>query len=140
MSLERFCRRQPVVVSPRETVDGVAQRMRDEHVGAVVVVDERLSPIGILTDRDIACRVVADHRAPEATRVGDVMSKDLEVLRSVASLDEALFSMRRRGVRRLPIVSPEGHLSGLVALDDLLVLLSAELGQTAGAIRSNEGP
>jgi CBS domain-containing protein len=140
MSLERFCRKAPITGSPEESVDRIAERMREAHVGAVVIVDQRRAPVGILTDRDIVCRVVAEHRSAEATLVSDVMTAGLEILHTTESIDHALFTMRNKGVRRLPIVDGEERLQGLVALDDLLVLLSAELGQTAAAVRTNEGP
>jgi CBS domain-containing protein len=140
MSLERFCRRPVVTASIDSDVDSVAHTMRDEHVGAVVIVDDGQSPVGIVTDRDIVCRVVAMGHAPQFTPVRDIMTERPVTGHVSDSLDSAIFKMRERGLRRLPIVDGAGMLAGLVSLDDLLVLLSAELGQTTQAIRQNSGP
>lgn len=140
MSLERFCRKQVVTAPMDEDVDQVAHRMRDLHVGAVVVVNERGQPLGMVTDRDVVCRVVAEGHNPKSVRVTDIMTPDLEVLRDQDSIDVALVRMRELGLRRLPIVNGRGQLCGMVTLDDLLVLLSAELGHAAGAVRENRGP
>ena len=140
MSMERFCRKQVVAVRPEDTVDTVAQKMRDGHVGAVVVADEERRPLGIITDRDIVCRVAAEHRAPETLAARDVMTSPVVTGRSDGAIDEASIEMRRTGVRRLPLVDPAGHLTGMVSVDDLVVLLSAELGQAAQVVRENRGP
>jgi CBS domain-containing protein len=140
MSLERFCRAQLVTVTPEDPVALAAERMRSGHTGAVVVIDARGAPVGILTDRDLVCRVMAEQRDPVDTRVGEVMSPDLVLAARADRIDQALFAMRSRGVRRLPIVEEDGRLAGILSLDDLLVLLAAELGQTAAVALANEGP
>jgi CBS domain-containing protein len=68
------------------------------------------------------------------------MTERVHSVPRTASLDSALFALRDHGVRRLPIVDEQGAVCGLLALDDLLVLLSAELKLTADAVRSNQGP
>lgn len=140
MSLERFCRKQVTTVTPEDPVALAAERMRSSHTGAVVATDERGAPVGILTDRDLVCRVLAERRDPQDTRVGEVMSTSLVLGARDDRIEQALFAMRSRGVRRLPIVERDGKLAGILTLDDLLVLLSAELGQTAAVARTNEGP
>lgn len=140
MSLERFCRKEVITATPGEPVWTAAQKMTQAHVGAVVVVDDNRAPIGILTDRDVAARVVAGLRDPEDTPVGDVMTAHVESLPQTTPLDSALFAMREYGVRRMPITDEKGRVCGLLSLDDLLVLLSAELGMTAEAVRANQGP
>jgi CBS domain-containing protein len=140
MSLDRFCRKQVVTATANEDIDSVSHLMREAHVGAVVVVNEGDRPVGIVTDRDIVCRVVANGLAPRSTRVADVMTRDPRVAYVQDTIDTAIFRMRQSGLRRLPIVDAAGKLAGLVSLDDLLVLLSAELGQAAGTVRGNAGP
>lgn len=141
MSLERFCRKPMIDVRPDQTVLEAADRMRAGHVGAVVVTNaEHGQPLGILTDRDIVCRVVSPGLDPAATTVRQVMSGAPVVMRAGDSIDQALHEMREKGVRRLPIVDEAGNLTGAVSLDDLVVLLSAELLQTAGVVRENRGP
>ena len=138
MSLQRFARKEMVVARPDETVAQVAARMKEGHVGAIVVVDDG-GPIGIVTDRDLVTRVLAQGASP-ATKIAMVMTTKPETLRVDAMLDEAVTRMKERGVRRLPLVDGEGHLVGMVALDDLIVLLAAEQTALANAVRANQGP
>ncbi|GMT99431.1 CBS domain-containing protein [Corallococcus caeni] len=140
MSLARFCRKTVAVILPGQSVAEAAQRMRDQHVGALVVVQDDLRPVGVLTDRDIVTRLVAERRDATAVAISDVMSRAPAVMRVEDTLDQTLFAFRKQGVRRLPIVDGQGRVAGLVSLDDLLVLLSAELDQTAAAVRENQGP
>ena len=139
MSLERFCRKPIVTTTPDSTITEAAHTMRSAHVGAVIVSDGG-RPLGILTDRDIVCRVLAEERDPTVTPVESVMTTGVAVAHENDLIDQVLFSMNERGVRRMPIVDERGLLVGMVSLDDLMVMLSAELGQAAEAVRSNRGP
>jgi CBS domain-containing protein len=112
--------------------------MLRSHVGAVVVVQAG-RPVGIVTDRDLALRVVAAGRSGD-TPVRDVMSENLVTVRFDAQLDDVALRMREQGVRRVPIVDAAGALVGLVSLDDLYVLLSGELSAGAHAVLDNRGP
>jgi CBS domain-containing protein len=138
MSIERFTRKEVVTAEADETVSQVAEKMRREHVGAVVLTDVG-RPIGIVTDRDLALRVLADGRPPE-TPVREVMSQDLVLAHCDDTVDQIVVRMRQAGVRRLPIVNRDGSLVGMVSLDDLYVLLSGELSTTAYAVLDNRGP
>lgn len=140
MSLARFCRKTIAVIQPSQSIAEAAETMRDQHVGALVVVEEDLRPVGMLTDRDIVTRVVAERGDASFVAVSNVMTPKPAVARVDDSLDRTLFTMRERGVRRLPIIDEQGRVAGLVSLDDVLVLLSAELDQTAAAVRENQGP
>ena len=139
MSLERFCRKEIATAEVGESVAAAARKLRDRHVGALVVVDEIGRPLGALTDRDIACRVVAEGLDGK-TPVEAVMSRGLVTVPRDGTIDEVAFAMRRHGVRRVPIVDAEGRLCGLVAFDDLIVLLSSELHESVSALRENRGP
>jgi CBS domain-containing protein len=138
MSIERFTRKEVVTAQPDETAAEVAEKMRSHHVGAVVIVDLG-RPIGIITDRDVALRVVGEGRTTE-TPIREVMSSDLVLAHHDDTLDHIVIRMRQTGVRRLPIVDGDGALIGLVSLDDLFVLLSGELSTTAYAVLDNRGP
>ena len=137
MSLERFTRRELVTIGPDRPAEEAARLMRGKHVGAVVVVEEG-QPIGIVTDRDLTVRLLADY-APN-TPVRAVMTRDLVVARIDDAIDFAFYTMRQHGVRRLPIVNDEGALVGLVAVDDLLVLLGGEVSSIVEAVVDNRGP
>lgn len=140
MSLERFCRKQVATALATETVQAAAERMTQQHVGALVIVDDTGRPVGVLTDRDIVCRVLNERRDPGATPIQEVMSADPVVARDSDRIDEVAFTMHQKGVRRVPVVDASGKAVGLVSLDDLLVLFASELGQTAAAVRMNRGP
>jgi CBS domain-containing protein len=138
MSIERFTRKQVVAARADEPASAVAAHMRDRHVGAVVVMEgER--PVGIVTDRDLALRVLAAG-LPPATPVRQVMSTPLVTVRVDESLDAVVLRMREKGVRRMPIVGVDGTPVGMVTLDDVSVLLAGEISTTAGAILDNRGP
>jgi CBS domain-containing protein len=95
-----------------------AKMMRDEDVGIAPIVEgDRL--VGVLTDRDIAVRVVAEGRDPEQVKVTEVASRDVVTLDPQQDLDEALRLMARHQVRRLPVVEEDGRLVGVVAQADV---------------------
>lgn len=140
MSLERFCRKEVIRSAADASVMTVARNMRDNHVGGIVIVDRSGRPVGIVTDRDIACRLVAEGSDPKTTSVESLMSRNLVTVKRGGTIDEVAFAMRKHGVRRVPIVGPDGQLAGLAAFDDIVVLLSAELTETVSAVRDNRGP
>jgi CBS domain-containing protein len=95
-----------------------AKMMRDEDVGIAPIVEgDRL--VGVLTDRDIAVRVVAEGRDAEQVKVTEVASRDLVTLDPQQDMDEALRLMARHQVRRLPVVEEDGRLVGVVAQADV---------------------
>lgn len=135
MQLQRF-EHDPVVAEVDESVATAARRMRDRRVGCVVVV-RRGRPVGILTDRDLAVRVVAEGRDPEKTPISDVVTYDAATLPRDAGIHSAVRVMSERGVRRLPIVAEDGRLTGIVTSDDLVVLLTQELASLGVGIRDS---
>lgn len=118
-------------------VDAIA-RMREEHVGALVVVEERGGqriPVGMLTDRDIVVGVLAKDVAHVKTLdAGDVMTPDLVTATSDEDVGDVLRRMRSFGVRRVPVVDAAGALAGIVSIDDVLAALSEELAQAASLV------
>jgi len=139
MSLERFCRKAPATALPGQTLREVAVKMRDHHVGAIVVVENE-RPIGIVTDRDLVMRGLVEPRDPSTTPVRDVMSTNPIVIRNDQKIDDAIIAIRQSGVRRLPIVDGQGKMVGMVAVDDLVVLMAGELSVAVTAVQSNRGP
>ena len=81
MSLERFCRKEVATTGTNDTIVDAARRMQEKHVGAVVVVDRAGRPVGMVTDRDIACRIIAEGRDPATTKVESAMSRELVTVR-----------------------------------------------------------
>jgi len=134
------CMRHVVVVPASLSVDEAARVMRERHVGCVVVVEQgdggRL-PAGILTDRDIVTAVVARDVDPKSLRVGDVMSVDVASAREHDTLTDALATMRRRGVRRLPVLGAHGVLAGILSQDDVLSAIAGQL-QALASVQLHE--
>jgi len=107
----------PATVSPEAPVKEAAKLMGSEDVGSLPVVEgEKL--VGVLTDRDIALRVVGEGKDPGSTKVADIQSGDLVAVGPDQDLQEALDEMARHQVRRLPVVDG-GRLVGVVAQADV---------------------
>ena len=109
----------PRAVTPETSVREAARLMEEEDVGSLPVVEEGARLVGIVTDRDVALRVVGGGLDPEATRVGEVASADVVALSPEHDLDEALGLMARAQVRRLPIVVRENELVGMLSQADI---------------------
>ena len=124
----------PVITAPaRMTIAEAARAMKQKNVGALIVVNAG-RPLGVLTDRDIVVDVVAAGKDPDAVRVEDVMRKKPATLREDLGLMDAARVFAKTGVRRLPVVDKAGRVSGIVALDDLMMLFGNEMGLVAGAL------
>ena len=137
MAVGEICSREVVFVRRGESVRDAAQLMREHHVGAVVVVDEREGsrmPAGVVTDRDIAVAVVAKGLDADGVQVEDLMSGELVTAQDTEGIAECIARMRGRGVRRMPVVDARGALVGIVTADDLLDLLAEELAGLARTV------
>jgi CBS domain-containing protein len=113
-----------------ESVQGAAYLMRKHHVGDIVVVDEpdgERIPVGIVTDRDIVVSVIALGLDPLGLQVGDIMTDDLLTAAEGDDIYMTIERMRLRGIRRVPVVTDSGALSGIVSADDLLGFLAEEM-------------
>jgi CBS domain-containing protein len=106
------------VIAPDAGVDEAARMMADLDIGALPV-SEGGALRGILTDRDVLIRVVAQCRDPRRTPVADVMSSTLFTCDPADTVDDAALAMERHQVRRMPVVDAEGRMIGLVTLSDL---------------------
>ena len=109
----------PRTVGPGDTLVEAARVMRDADVGSVVVEDEGQAS-GILTDRDIVVRAVADGREPESTLVGDIATSGITTVTADQDLDDAIRVMREQDVRRVPVVQ-DGRPVGILSLGDVAV-------------------
>jgi len=139
MTVGAACVREVDTARPEESVQVAAQRMLSRNVGTLVVQDASNSPIGIVTDRDLAVRVLAKARDPFQTTIGEIMSRCPETVAESASLEEALTLMRKGPYRRLPVVDAQGTLAGLLSLDDILEQLTDEF-RKIGQLLEKESP
>lgn len=139
MSVGRICIRDVDTASRDETALVAARRMRDRNVGTLVVVDERNRPMGLLSDRDLAVRVVAHERDPARTPVTEVMTAMPMTVLESSSIESALGHMRTGNLRRLPVVNGADELVGIVTLDDILAVFAEEFS-VVGALLARESP
>jgi CBS domain-containing protein len=110
----------PVKVVPLgATAVDAAKLMLEERIGDVVVVDDDGRLVGMLTDRDIALRVVAEQRDAANTAVRDICTIDPVSVRALDEVDEAQRLMREHVVHRLPVIDHDGRPSGILSLEDL---------------------
>lgn len=116
----------------------LARLMEERRVGCVVIEGER-EPAGIVTDRDLAIRVIGEGTDPREVTAGDVMTDDPHTAEADDGVFELCAKMREHGVRRMPVVE-NGELTGIVTLDDLVVLLEDEFHDISEVIRSESPP
>ena len=131
MTIGAICNHKVITVKEEVTVFEAAKLMRSHHVGNVIVVKDdngKSVPLGIVTDRDLVIEVLATELDCKVITVGDIMVKHLSVIKESAGIFETIKTMTSAGVRRLPVLDDSGKLIGIVTLDDLLILLSNELG------------
>ena len=117
-SIKNVMTSDPCTIDADKPVAYAAKMMRDEDVGLAPIV-EGGKLIGMLTDRDIAIRVVAEGRSPDQVTVREVASKQVVTIDPQQDLDEALRIMAKHQVRRLPVVEEDGRLVGVVAQADV---------------------
>lgn len=131
MSISKICNHEVITVKTDTTVFEAAQLMRTHHVGDVVVIKDNQGhpiPLGIVTDRDLVLGIVATELDCRVITVSDIMVRHLSVVSENAGVFETIKIMTAKGVRRLPVVDANGVLTGIITLDDLLMLLSNEIG------------
>lgn len=139
LSAGEICNRIVVVAERSTPLPAAAQRMREQHVGCLVVVEEAAlgrRVVGMLTDRDIVTAIVAKEVDPTLVRVGEVMSREPLTAREVDTVLDVLAAMRQRGVRRVPVVGAQGGLVGILALDDVLGVLAEQMRAVVAVIES----
>ena len=127
--LQDFAVSKVAVVEPETTALVVSKLMRRHHIGALVVVEAggKNRPVGIVTDRDLVLELMSQGLDPEVFTAGDVMSVDLVLAHPDMDAMEALRLMKTHRLRRLVIADESGSLTGIVTMEDLLLLLTREL-------------
>lgn len=137
MSLEKYRRPRLVIQNSKASVHGAARAMEANQIGTVIVQDQG-EVVGLVTDRDLAIRVLGSGLDPTTTTLGDIMTVDVATLSPDADQTDALRLMRARNARRIPLVEG-GRVVGIVTLDDLLLDEAAPLEELAGIVRSQIG-
>lgn len=134
MSVGRICQREVDTAQADESVRCVAERMHQRSVGAIVVVSDVNSVVGIVTDRDLVIRVLAAGKDADTTPIRDVMTDSPRIAREQTPIESALTWMREGAYRRLPVLDKSGNLAGIVTLDDILRLLAEEFSAVGGLL------
>lgn len=130
MLVEAITQRDVATVERDHTVLRAARVMKEQNVGAVVVVDEKHRPIGILTDRDIAVRIVAADESAERP-VDLVMSHPVFAVSENALVFDTLRLMAKHHIHRVPVVDADKRLVGIVNISDAMLLLTTEQANVA---------
>jgi CBS domain-containing protein len=138
MKAGELCTRRTVTADPDETVVDAARRMTSEDVGDLIVVEQvagRVHPIGIITDRDLVTRALSlgDSRTL-SLRVRDVMQSDLVTALDDEPVEAVLSKLKRRHVRRMPIVDRDGALQGVLSLDDIVGWIREQIDDASAVI------
>jgi CBS domain-containing protein len=134
MSIEKLIRRATEALPPKASCAAAARLMREAGVGSVIVSqDDR--PLGIVTDRDLVTRVMAEGRDPRAVELHEIMSPNPVFVARSRDPQHVLELMRDLSIRRVPVVNEEQRLVGVVSLDDLIISLGDQLANVAETIR-----
>jgi len=125
-----------VYSSPEDTVSNVAQLMKTEDIGPVLIIDNEESKrlVGIVTDRDLALKVVAEGRDPQTTKVEDVMTRKVITCRADDDVENAMQAMAQYQLRRIPIVDNDDRLVGIISQADVATRVG-EPEKTAEVVR-----
>lgn len=123
----------PACCSPNTRLDEVAKLMVENDCGEIPVIDSSDQPIGVITDRDIVCRVVAEGKNPMAYTAETCMSHPVVTVPGDASLDQVVSVMEEHQIRRVPVVDDGGCCTGIIAQAD--VALAADPPEVAELVR-----
>lgn len=134
MPIDDLARSDVVTAGPETSVTDLARTMEDAGVGSVVITGGD-TPVGIVTDRDLALRVIGDGLNPAEQRAEDVMTEDLHTIQRTAGFYQAAALMADNGVRRLPVLEGDS-LVGIITADDLHELIADEQAELSAIIRA----
>ena len=109
----------PACCTPSTTLDQVARMMVQNDCGEIPVIDVNDQPIGVVTDRDIVCRVVADGKNPIAYTADTCMSQPVVTVNADDPLDEVVATMEKHQIRRVPVVDEHGCCAGIISQADV---------------------
>lgn len=134
-SLIDVLNRDVVTIVPTAPVSEATYLMMREEIGSLVVVDDQMFPVGIVTDRDLLVSAIAEGKNPEEAIVEEVMTKNVVYVEEETNVLDILSTMSEYSIRRIP-VTKDGRLTGIVSVDDLIVVVATELVNLAMAVSS----
>lgn len=150
MSIKNLYRKEAVTVKPETRIEDVTRIMEEKNLGSLIICQDGTNwkelgirgakEFGIVTDRDIALKVINNRLDPKTATIDQIMTKkNLIVLREDMGLCEALDQVRNAAIRRFPVIDAEGNLQGIITIDDIIQLLGREMADIAKVLE-NEGP
>jgi signal-transduction protein with cAMP-binding, CBS, and nucleotidyltransferase domain len=134
MRIGEICTREVLYCERETNAVELAKLMRNHHVGDVIVAESRegkLRPLGIVTDRDLVVQIVAKGVSAETVKAGDMITHELVTAQESEFVYDAIWRMRSKGIRRLPVVDKHGVLIGMLTADDVTEFLAEELTEVA---------
>lgn len=134
MRIGEICTRSVVTCGRETSALEAARLMREHHVGDLIVVDEvdgRVTPVAVVTDRDLVIEVMAQGLDPAMLRVGDLIVDELVTAGEDEVVYDAIWHMRGKNIRRLPVVDAHNHLVGVLTADDVTRFLAEQLTEVA---------
>jgi len=139
MNIGRLCQKNAITVLPSNSLNEVAELMRQERVGYFVVVQPAngegiCKPIGVITGRDIVVSVVGRAVDTQKLRVEDVMTLDPMFGLATDSIEMSLPKMRKACVRRIPVIGSRGELVGVLSFDNLFDMIAGEMRKIVSTI------
>jgi len=141
MKVGEYCKRAVIAIASSLDATEAAKLMRQQHVGFLIVHregDELRKPVGVLTDRDLVLGVMARDVDPHAVTVDDVMTRKPLIANETDALGDVLQAMRLAGFRRVPVVDARGALTGIMAIDDAIGVVTGLMCDIAGSIKSGQ--
>jgi len=140
MRVDEVCSQDPVHIPMSSTLQEAAIRMRDRHVGSLIVTESTAGgtrAVGMVTDRDIVLASTANGGNPCQTPVGDVMTRGMVAIQRQASIQDAMQMMLSHGVRRLGVLDGES-LTGVLSVDDILGALALDWGMLSTLVYNEQ--
>lgn len=134
MSLKKLMTEDVTYLPSTATVLDAAKFMTNMNVGSVIVADNE-SPSGLITDRDIVSKVLAHGKDSSITKIGEIMASPVVTISEDKDIIDATKLMSTHGIRRLPVTDLKGNLTGVISLDDVLLLLSKEMHNIATTLK-----
>lgn len=135
MPIHDLARDDVVTATPETGIPELSRTMRGENVGSIVITNDD-SPVGIVTDRDLTTRVLAEEHGSTDQTAEEVMSSDPCAVGPDTGFYEAAEVMSENGIRRLPVCTEDDELAGIITADDLTELLADEEQQLASVIQA----
>ena len=141
MTAAAFCNTEVVTATCDTRLIDAAAMMRDFHVGSLVVTEKvngRVTPIGIVTDRDIVVQIIALNIPCEDVLIRELIGDDFFTVKGSLNIFNVFKYMQQIGVRRLPVVDDLGGLMGILTFDDLVGILAGELADLSQVIKNEQ--